>query len=365
RARFLKSSSGGGGSGGGGEERRSSGGPTYSRSLAELQNHRNDSQEQLSPAARAKHEEAYTVEEPYEICPYATFSLPPTGGGGVGGGALDYTLQFQTFGHQDCYEGQPQPSRSSSSSFMGGKRREGGGGGGGGGVGGTGHAPEIACISSQQTLPISSVAVRGRPCRRGQSGEEGRGSDSEQDTSGSPGATPAHGVRDTYKVPVRLRRGADFSFHPPDSSTESNDERSPVPPRRPPHLQQNQQQQPPQLQQQQPPLPQQQQAQQPANPQPPHQSHAHPQHARRHHAFTPAHAHVLRSNTLESVYSVEGAVGGPLRPPTGFSDSRELSEAECDRDPREASLGAGQKGRGQHPRRTFGPRTANDYSIHV
>lgn len=79
------------------------------------------------------------MEEPYEICPYATFSLPPTGGGGVGGGALDYTLQFQTFGHQDCYEGQPQPSRSSS--FMGGKRREGGGGGGGGGVGGTGHAP--------------------------------------------------------------------------------------------------------------------------------------------------------------------------------------------------------------------------------
>ncbi|XP_047494788.1 Down syndrome cell adhesion molecule-like protein Dscam2 [Penaeus chinensis] len=379
RARFLKNSGGGGG-GGGGEERRSSGGPTYSRSLAEMQNHRNDSQEQLSPAARAKHEEAYTVEEPYEICPYATFSLPPTGGGGVGGGALDYTLQFQTFGHQDCYEGQPQPSRSSS--FMGGKRREGGGGGGGGGgVGGTGHAPglwqgrvtrtppplplfaEIACISSQQTLPISSVAVRGRPCRRGQSGEEGRGSDSEQDTSGSPGATPAHGVRDTYKVPVRLRRGADFSFHPPDSSTESNDERSPVPPRRPPHLQQQQQQQPPpqQLQQQQ----QQQQQQQPANPQPPHQPHAHPQHARRHHAFTPAHAHVLRSNTLESVYSVEGAVGGPLRPPTGFSDSRELSEAECDRDPREASLGAGQKGRGQHPRRTFGPRTANDYSIHV
>ncbi|KAG0716915.1 hypothetical protein GWK47_008515 [Chionoecetes opilio] len=41
----------------------------------------------------------------------------------------------------------------------------------------------------------------------------------------------------------------------------------------------------------------------------------------------------LPSSTLDSVYSVEGAVGGPLRPPTGFSDSRELSEAECDRDP--------------------------------
>nr|XP_045620714.1 Down syndrome cell adhesion molecule-like protein Dscam2 [Procambarus clarkii] len=330
RARFIKDNTEGPGEG-----QRTSGGPTYSRSLAELQNHRNDSQEQLSPTARAKHDEAYTVDEPYEICPYATFSLPP----GSGGGALDYTLQFQTFGHQDCYEGQPQPPRSSS--FMGGKRRE----GGGGGVGGTGPTAEIACISSQQTLPISSAGVRGRTCRRDKAGEEGRGSDSEQDTSGSPGATPAHGVRDTYKVPVRLRRGADFTFHPPDSSTESNDERSPVPPRRPPHLQQQQQQQP-------------------TNP-PPTQQHAHPQHARRHHAFTPAHAHVLRSNTLESVYSVEGAVGGPLRPPTGFSDSRELSEAECDRDPREVSLGGAQKARGPQPRRSFTPGSGNDYSIHV
>ncbi|KAK8745267.1 hypothetical protein OTU49_000097, partial [Cherax quadricarinatus] len=99
---------------------------------------------------------------------------------------------------------------------------------------------EIACISSQQTLPISSVGVAGRKCVRGKAGEEVRGSDSEQDTSGSPGNTPAHALPDAYKVPVRLRRGetksADFTFHPPDSSTESNDERSPVPPRRPPHL---------------------------------------------------------------------------------------------------------------------------------
>ena len=32
--------------------------------------------------------------------------------------------------------------------------------------------------------------------------------------------------------------GTEFNFHPPDSSTESNDERSPQPPRRPPHMQQ-------------------------------------------------------------------------------------------------------------------------------
>ncbi|KAK7073926.1 hypothetical protein SK128_017781 [Halocaridina rubra] len=362
RARFLKSSTekahGGRGNGGlrttgcisGRGGRRGSGGPTYTRSLAELQNHRNDSQEQLSPAAQAKHDEAYSVEDTYEIYPYATFGVPPSVGGG---GALDYTLQFQTFGHQECFEGQPLPPRSSSSSFMGGKRRD----------GGPGPTAEISCISSQQTLPISSVGVRGRPCRRTKSGDEtNRGSDSEQDTSGgSPGATPAQPGADTYKVPVRLRRGPDFTFHPPDSSTESNDERSPVPPRRPPHQQQQQKQQQ-QQQQQQPLKPQQQQ--QPANTQLPHQPHAHPppQHMRRYHAFTPAH--VLRSNTLESVYSVEGAVGGPLRPPTGFSDSRELSEAECDRDPRETALVAGTP-RGLQPRRPVATRTGNDYSIHV
>ncbi|KAK8745265.1 hypothetical protein OTU49_000096, partial [Cherax quadricarinatus] len=97
---------------------------------------------------------------------------------------------------------------------------------------------------------------------------------------------------------------------------------------------------------------------------PSQQQHAHPQHARRHHAFTPAHAHVIRSNTLESVYSVEGAVGGPLRPPTGFSDSREFSEAECDRDRRDVIL-RGQKSKGQQARRSFTSASGNDYSIHV
>lgn len=69
---------------------------------------------------------------------------------------------------------------------------------------------EIACISSQQTLPISCVRAGGR---RGvkkeveeEEGEAHGGSESEQDTSGSPGGVRG-GTRDTYKVPVRLRRG--------------------------------------------------------------------------------------------------------------------------------------------------------------
>ncbi|KAK4310368.1 hypothetical protein Pmani_018061, partial [Petrolisthes manimaculis] len=366
------SSSGGGISGGGGV--------VYSRSLAEMQNHHNDSQEQLSPAAREKHEEAYTVSTSYEVCPYATFPAPPQPAPPRPAPATtppgDYTLHFSTFGHQDNLEGgQPRTG--------GGWGRRGGSGGGAGQGGSGGN--EIACISSQQTLPISSLAggrgMRGLRRKTAQEEEEVvdgaevegiGGSDSEQDTSGSPGDTLTHHpTRDTYKVPVRLRRGADFSYHPPDSSTESNDERSPLPPRRPPH------QHPPQPNNNtnttstthqhhhhhhhNPPLP----------PQPTttttttqHAAHHHPT---RQHAFTPAHPRVIRSSsTLESVYSVEGSLGGALRPPTGFSDSRELSEAECDRD-----AAARNKARQQHPsnqsgcRRSFPPGVSQDYSIHV
>lgn len=68
RAQFMKgadadggvSGSGGGTAGGGGGG--GGGGNTYSRSLAEIQNHHNDSQEQLSPppGPRSKHDEAYS-----------------------------------------------------------------------------------------------------------------------------------------------------------------------------------------------------------------------------------------------------------------------------------------------------------------
>ncbi|KAG0711235.1 hypothetical protein GWK47_002355 [Chionoecetes opilio] len=188
----------------------SSGGNTYSRSLAEIQNHHNDSQEQLSPppGPRSKHDEAYSVDEPYEICPYATFSMPPGSNvppGSAGRGTLDYTLQFHTFGHQECFEGQPAPQRASAASLLGGRRRDGGCGSA------AGASVEIACISSQQTLPISCVRAGGRrggkkEVEEVEEGEVHGGSESEQDTSGSPGGV--RGVpRDTYKVPVRLRRG--------------------------------------------------------------------------------------------------------------------------------------------------------------
>jgi hypothetical protein len=42
----------------------------------------------------------------YEICPYATFSLP---GGTNSTQTMDYSMQFQTFSQQECYAGQPRP----------------------------------------------------------------------------------------------------------------------------------------------------------------------------------------------------------------------------------------------------------------
>lgn len=45
----------------------------------------------------------------YEICPYATFSLP---GGTNSTQTMDYSMQFQTFSQQECYAGQPRPSTS-------------------------------------------------------------------------------------------------------------------------------------------------------------------------------------------------------------------------------------------------------------
>ncbi|RXG69380.1 hypothetical protein Avbf_05876, partial [Armadillidium vulgare] len=102
-----------------------------------------ESSEDLSPAAKAKHEEAYRVDDStYEICPYATFKPAPLGSPFPGtptqnhqeADIMDYSLQFQTFGHQECLEGQQPnaissggaPSSSSSSGwfFLKGRGRE-------------------------------------------------------------------------------------------------------------------------------------------------------------------------------------------------------------------------------------------------
>lgn len=115
---------------------------------------------------------SFFLGQDYEICPYATFSLPL---GSTEGNAttqpMDYTVQFQTFSQQDCYEGRPTKSILSTKEYYGRSRS-----------GKTssqissrlctpaielktkrssksppdGLSLEVSCISSQQTLPISS-----------------------------------------------------------------------------------------------------------------------------------------------------------------------------------------------------------------
>lgn len=98
--------------------------------------------QELSPSSFPQAVEGTT----YEICPYATFCPAPMGNPFPGaptanpdeGDVMDYSLQFQTFGHQDCLEGQhlntvsPGGGYSSSSSssgwlFLRGRRAQGGG----------------------------------------------------------------------------------------------------------------------------------------------------------------------------------------------------------------------------------------------
>ncbi|XP_071450798.1 cell adhesion molecule Dscam2-like [Hetaerina americana] len=126
--------------------------PSGTKTLAELENQRNNEQRVIgycqerdpgdqsiathqlySPSPGRKGESSLSGQkssdsasgQDYEICPYATFSLP--GGGssgrevkgqmGPGTGAMDYSMKFHTFGNQECYAGQPpSPSMVSSES---------------------------------------------------------------------------------------------------------------------------------------------------------------------------------------------------------------------------------------------------------
>ncbi|KAI5745326.1 hypothetical protein M8J76_010108 [Diaphorina citri] len=133
-----------------------------SKCLIELQNKKNSETQQhhtYSPSPLRKgdsslsaHKGSDTSGPDYEICPYATFSLP----------TANHTMQFQTFSQLDCYEGRPPHSNKSISRSTRLKQ----------------HAIsqpqtssppdglslEISCISSQQTLPVgrkSHVVVQG------------------------------------------------------------------------------------------------------------------------------------------------------------------------------------------------------------
>ena len=59
-----------------------------------------------------KHKKYLHLGQDYEICPYATFSLPGGGNANTNTQTMDYSMQFQTFSQQECYAGQPRPSTS-------------------------------------------------------------------------------------------------------------------------------------------------------------------------------------------------------------------------------------------------------------
>ncbi|XP_063232283.1 cell adhesion molecule Dscam2-like [Bacillus rossius redtenbacheri] len=167
------------------------------RTLAEQENQRNSSQQEArqaapacSPSSTRKADSSLSVQkgsntsgEDYDICPYATFSLP-------GQQPLHYAKQFRTFGQSECYAGRPPPGgeryaragrphepgaeprpRCTSKSPPDGLS-----------LGNSPcHSPlsqltdqligsEISCISSQQTLPVSMADAgrqRGAKCRGG------------------------------------------------------------------------------------------------------------------------------------------------------------------------------------------------------
>ncbi|XP_063224746.1 cell adhesion molecule Dscam2-like [Bacillus rossius redtenbacheri] len=144
------------------------------KSLAELENQRNSSQQEAghgqsaqlySPSPARKGDSSLSAQkgsdtsagQDYEICPYATFSLP-----GAGKAAsvqnTDYYMQFQTFGQQECYSAQPRASRKQHAArarARSGSRET--------KLASSSNSPpdglslEISCISSQQTLPMSAA----------------------------------------------------------------------------------------------------------------------------------------------------------------------------------------------------------------
>ncbi|KAG0711238.1 hypothetical protein GWK47_002358 [Chionoecetes opilio] len=173
------------------------------------------------------------VDEPYEICPYATFSMPPgihVPPGSAGRGTLDYTLQFHTFGHQNVRGPKPRPAEGIRRPLW-----------AAGGL--TAAVDQRRCLrgdrvhlhpaNASHLLCACGGGVGGR--RKWKRWRRGRFT-VDRRVSRTPVAVPA-GCEASQGTRTRCLSGsasADFSFHPPDSAW-SNDERPPSP-RRPQHL---------------------------------------------------------------------------------------------------------------------------------
>ncbi|XP_069687424.1 cell adhesion molecule Dscam1 isoform X3 [Periplaneta americana] len=262
-------------------------------SSAEMDNKRNCQQVYSSSPAKpegqhhhhnVKHIE--TASEIYEMSPYATFAMaaaPATRE--LNTATLDYTVQFKTFGHSENDSGIHQdhmpPGRASKK-----------------------HSRHIASSDGESSRQLSQqVAGRMRhtnskPHHRDKqsSAENATHGDSESDTSGSPSAVSS------YRVPIKPPASRSLELYRLDSSTESN-ETSPLSERRrtPRHY----------------PLSSSNHKNTPVSSGP-----------GLHRGLLPPHA----SSESSSAEDEASFSSYRLQPPSGFSDSRELSEAECDRD---------------------------------
>ncbi|XP_042226508.1 Down syndrome cell adhesion molecule-like protein Dscam2 isoform X2 [Homarus americanus] len=232
--------------------------------------------------------------DPYEICPYATFSV------GSSEGTLEYGLSLHTMNPRDCLDHPVHSDRH------------------------TQQSPAYGQIGRQRSqshykeTEIAYITNR----NRGEYGSRPKSIPGAQPPSATP--IPAVGtteqrmwseesVKDTRTRPHRSRSRSRAEATRRDSSTESNDASSPVQQRQ--HYQQPQMppQQHHQLHTQQ--LASQQQATVRVGP----------------HPLPPVRHARVRSDSSSSETSPL-TPPRPLHPPSAFSDSRELSEAECDRE---------------------------------
>ncbi|KAJ9576974.1 hypothetical protein L9F63_006411 [Diploptera punctata] len=261
-------------------------------SSAEMDNKRNCQQVYSSSPAKPEnqhhHHNSKHIEtapaEIYEMSPYATFAMATTPANReLSTATLDYTVQFKTFGHSENDSGIHQdhlpPPRSNKK-----------------------HSRHIASSDGESSRQVSQqIASRMRhgnpkPHQRDkQTSADNTAHDSESDTSGSPSAVSS------YRVPIKPPASRSLELYRLDSSTESN-ETSPLSERRrtPRHYPLSSSHK-----------------NTPANLGP-----------GAHRGLLPPHA----SSESSSAEDEASFSSYRLQPPSGFSDSRELSEAECDRD---------------------------------
>ncbi|XP_055715988.1 cell adhesion molecule Dscam2 isoform X2 [Phlebotomus papatasi] len=280
--------------------------------------HENRRNQQVYSASPVKTVDKGNESEMYEISPYATFSVAggrtnasgqvmnaKTPTRGVTSSTLDYTMQFKTFGHPDSDLNATAYPVLPSSGFGHVKGKS------------SWHKQRYYNTDDESTLSKSMTVVAGssqiqphrikgnresgshdsRLINRSKSRSKENRDESESDTSVSP--INEFSNAPTYRVPVKSR-----DMFRPDSSTESNNDNSPLTERRSntprhvlqPEVRSRSRQQAPK----------------------PRESHS---------------MDMLRSgsnNSFNSEVILED--GLKFHPPSGFTDSREFSEAECDRE---------------------------------